>query len=584
MHPDHIQFRLGKFLKIVAAVFVLFVGLLIKVQIIDAPAINKVSANARTKTDVRIPAVRGDIVDSAGHVLATTVTRYDVNIDPSIVSSVTEKVNGQDTEFTKEQVAGQLAMLLKVPQVKILSKFLISGRYANLAKAVDAATYRQIRSLGINWVFADPVQKRVYPGGALAGNLLGFVGSDGTPLAGIEREMNACLAGTDGKQTYVEGADGIVIPESLKVTQPARNGNTVVLNINNDLQYYAQQVVADTVMNLRADWASGIVIEAKTGKILAAAEAPTVDPNAFWKTKSQNLGSKIFQFAFEPGSILKTVSAATALDVGMATPATEARVPDRLRTSWGQYIYDSEIHSVEKLTLTGILRDSSNVGIVKITTKVPLATRFAYLKRFGLGAKTGVGFQGESSGLIGNYKNWDKMTDLVSSFGQGIAVTPIQTAMIYQTVANQGVRLAPSLVAGCKDSSGNIQGLPTVAPQTVITPATASSTLDMLEKVVEFGPIGRTAQLPGYRIGGKTGTAQVSEGHGYGSLHAISFVGIAPAENPQYVVAVTAYKSRRVSNSLGITPAFRRIMLQVLRTYRVPPSTGHSKKIPMSWN
>jgi len=584
MHQDPIHFRLGKFLKVIGLVFVLFIGLLFKVQVVDSGSINEVSSKARTKTDVRIPAVRGNIVDSAGHILATTVTRYDVNIDPSIVSAVTEKINGQDTVFTKEQVAGQLAILLKVPQAKILSKFLISGRYANLAKAVDAAVYRQIEALRINWVSADPVQKRVYPGGALAGNLLGFVGSDGTPLAGIEREMNACLAGTDGKQTYVQGADGIIIPESLKVTQPARNGNTVVLNINSDLQYYAQQVVADTAMTLNADWASGIVIEAKTGKILAAAEAPTVDPNSFWKTKSQNLGSRIFQFAFEPGSIMKTVSAATALDVGVATPATRAIVPDRLRTPWGQYIYDSEIHGFEKLTLTGVLRDSSNVGIVKITTKVPLATRFAYLKRFGLGAKTGVGFEGESSGLIGNYKNWDKMTDLVSSFGQGIAVTPIQTAMMYQTVANQGVRLAPTLVAGCKDASGGIQPLPSVAPQTVITPETAASTMDMLEKVVEFGPIGRTAQLPGYRIGGKTGTAQVSQGHGYGLLHAISFVGIAPAENPQYIVAVTAYKSRRVSNSLGITPAFRKIMLQVLRTYRVPPSSGHSKKIPMSWN
>jgi len=584
MHQDPIHFRLSKFLKVIGLVFVLFIGLLFKVQVVDSGAINEVSTNARTKTAVRIPAVRGNIVDSAGHILATTVTRYDVNIDPSIVSAVTEKINGQDTVFTKEQVAGQLAILLKVPQAKILSKFLISGRYANLAKAVDAAVYRQIEALRINWVSADPVQKRVYPGGALAGNLLGFVGSDGTPLAGIEREMNACLAGTDGKQTYVQGADGIIIPESLKVTQPARNGNTVVLNINSDLQYYAQQVVADTAMTLNADWASGIVIEAKTGKILAAAEAPTVDPNAFWKTKSQNLGSRIFQFAFEPGSIMKTVSAATALDVGVATPATRAIVPDRLRTPWGQYIYDSEIHGFEKLTLTGVLRDSSNVGIVKITTKVPLATRFAYLKRFGLGAKTGVGFEGESSGLIGNYKNWDKMTDLVSSFGQGIAVTPIQTAMMYQTVANQGVRLAPTLVAGCKDASGGIQPLPSVAPETVISPETAASTMDMLEKVVEFGPIGRTAQLPGYRIGGKTGTAQVSQGHGYGLLHAISFVGIAPAENPQYIVAVTAYKSRRVSNSLGITPAFRKIMLQVLRTYRVPPSSGHSKKIQMSWN
>ncbi|MEI8231784.1 MAG: penicillin-binding transpeptidase domain-containing protein, partial [Actinomycetes bacterium] len=309
----------------------------------------------------------------------------------------------------------------------------------------------------------------------------------------------------------------------------------------------------------------------------------TVDPNRPGAVRAQNRASRIFQTAFEPGSILKPVAAATAIDRGKATPLTHVIAPQSLLMPWGQYINDAEFHAPEKLTLTGVLAQSSNTGIVQIGGKVDSATRYKYMKKFGMGEKTGVNFEGESSGVLNSYKNWDRMTDKVVMFGQGVSLTPIQTADIFQTFANKGVRVSPLLISGCKDRNGNLDPTEVNSPVRVISESTASKMMDMLEKVVEKGPIGRTARIFGYRVAGKTGTAQIAEGRGYGRLHAVSFIGIAPAENPQFVVAVTAYKSRNISNSLGATPAFVAVMKQVLKTYKVPPSTTKSKNIPTGW-
>jgi cell division protein FtsI (penicillin-binding protein 3) len=176
------------------------------------------------------------------------------------------------------------------------------------------------------------------------------------------------------------------------------------------------------------------------------------------------------------------------------------------------------------------------------------------------------------------------MTDKTVMFGQGVSLTPIQTAGIYQAIANKGVRLSPVLVEGCMDKNGSLTKTAVDAPVRVLSEQTSATVIDMLEKVVEQGPIGKTARIQGYRVGGKTGTAQIAEGSGYGRLHAVSFVGLAPAENPQFIVAVTAFKSRTVSNSLGATPGFVAVMKQVLKTYAVPPSTTKSKNIPTRWN
>lgn len=582
MHTRETDRRYNLFVVALLLVIAAFVGRLVYVQVIDAERLNSISTQARETTRT-IPAVRGNIVDSDGRILATTVVSWDVNVDPKIVGPVVLTIDGKKTAFTKEQIAEKLSGILKVPTEVLIEKMTGTSRYANLKKSVSAATYTKLIELNLPWLYFDQKQVRHYPDGAVAGNLLGFVGSDGSALEGIERMMNSCLAGTDGKETYIEGADRIRIPSSVQTIQQVKHGSDVVLSINSDLQYSAQQEMAATVRRLKADWASAIVIEAKTGRILAAAEAPTVDPNNPGGVEAQNRSSRIFRSSFEPGSILKPVAAATAIDVGKATPLSQVVAPYSLRMPWGQYINDSHQHPPDKLTLTGVLVDSSNTGLVQLGGKVSSKTRYEYMQKFGMGSKTGVNFEGESSGLLANYKNWDKMTDKTVMFGQGVSLTPIQTASIYQAIGNKGVRLSPVLVDGCRDSSGAIARTTVDAPVRVISEETAQTTIDMLEKVVEFGSIGRTARIQGYRVGGKTGTAQIAEGKGYGRLFAVSFVGLAPVEDPKYIVAVTAFRSRTVSNSLGATPGFVSVMKQVLKTYAVPPSTTKSEKIAIRW-
>lgn len=572
---------------VVVMIFVTLVAVacvfrLIQFQVLQADQINKISYDRRAIT-VPITALRGDIVDSDGQVLATTVIRYDINAAPDIVKPISRMVDGQLVTLTPADVAHQLAPLLQMKPAEIVKKITGTTKYANIKKKVSATIYRKILALDIPWLFYDDVPVRVYPNGAVAGNLVGFLGSDGTPLAGLERTMNECLAGVDGTETFEQGVDGIKIPSSTVTTRAARNGSKVVLTIHNDLQYSAQQVITNYVKSERADWGSAVIVEAKTGKILTAAEYPSVDPNVFFKSKAADRGSRIFQATFEPGSTMKTVAAATSIDVGKATPSTQVRAPQTLYLPWGDSISDSHAHPTQKLTLTGVLRDSSNTGIVQIAGKVSAATRYKYLKEFGIGEPTAVHFEGESGGIMSPSKQWDKLTNLVTMFGQGLAVTPIQTAYFYQTIANQGTRLPAQLVAGCQAPNGKLVAPVLPKPVSVLSPATARSTVDMLEKVVEQGGIGRTAGIDGWRIGGKSGTAQLREGKGYGYLHAISFIGMAPAEDPQYVLAVTIYKPRTVSNSIGATPPFKAIMNQILRTFSVPFSHGKSANIPTEW-
>jgi cell division protein FtsI (penicillin-binding protein 3) len=387
----------------------------------------------------------------------------------------------------------------------------------------------------------------------------------------------------DGKETYEQGVDGIRIPDSAIVTKQAKDGGNLKLTIDTNLQYFSQQVLETAVKNERADYGTAVVVEVKTGKLLVAAEAPTVDPNDPGASIERDRQAKVFNVSYEPGSTMKTITAATAIDLGLATPASQVTAPYKVKMKWGLWISDSHMHPTMKLTLAGVLRDSSNTGIIQIGGKVSRSKRVEYMKKFGLGTKSSLQMEGEGSGILGDTKNWDLSTDKTSMFGQGIAVTPIQMAYAYQAIANGGVRLSPKLFLGCNSPSGATTNYSVGEPVRVVSEATARSTIDMLEKVVEQGGIGRTAGVAGYRVGGKSGTAQIKQGNRYGNLYAISFIGMAPADDPKYVVAVMLYKSRRTASSIGATPVFKQIMQQVLRAYRVPPSTTKSKNIPTEW-
>jgi cell division protein FtsI (penicillin-binding protein 3) len=584
--PDHLELRTRRLRGLVIAIAVIFIGRLFIVQVIEAPAINKISVAARQVTHT-VQAIRGTIYDSTGKVLAKTVMKYDINAAPDRVGPVKKTVNGVETEIPVDQAAAQLAGLLGMTAADVMAKIVGTGPYVNLKKGISIDVFEKIKALGIDWVWGDPVPSRVYPSGAVAGSLLGFLTSDGVPMGGIESEMNSCLAGVNGSETYQAGRDGIKIPSSVVTRVKAVNGKDVHLTINGDLQYYAQQVLTQYWSSLRADWATAVVVEVKTGKILVAADAPTMDPNNPSASSVADRNERVFTAQFEPGSVIKALTAATLIDTGIGNPEMRIVAPYGwvIPGSNGYRVTDSHMHGKDKLTLTGVLRDSSNTGIMQLGQKVPFDTRFNYLEAFGMGKKTAVNFPGESGGIALPKSQWDQVKKYVSMFGQGFSVTPIQSAMMYQTIANMGVRLQPRLIEGCSDVGASPQDQPIAAGVRAISASSARTTIDMLEKVVEQGGIGRHAAVPGYRVGGKTGTAQIIDpatGR-YGYLHAISFIGMAPAEDPQYVVAVTAFKSRTQSTSLGVTPIFKSIMQQVLRTFRIPPSTTKSANIATEW-
>jgi cell division protein FtsI (penicillin-binding protein 3) len=439
--------------------------------------------------------------------------------------------------------------------------------------------------LRVPWIFDDRFADRLYPNGAVAGNLLGFVGSDGTPLAGLERQYNTCLAGVDGQETFERGAEGVRIPTSNVTTQPTQHGGTLNLTIDADLQFFAQQVLADTVNDLNADWASAIVIEVATGRILAAAEAPTVDPNAPGSLPPEDRGSRIFQASFEPGSIMKSITSAIVLDTNTADEYDTVNAPDRMALGFNnEFIKDSFDHEDFTLSLGGVLRYSSNTGMTNFGLQVDRDVRGDYLEKFGFGKTSPLLFEGESSGILKPSEQWDRRTDVNTLFGQGMAVTTLQMGFAYQAIANKGVRLDPVLVDSCVGPEGEIVFSPNQGQTRVLSSDAAFLNLELMEKVVEFGGVGKTAGIAGYRVGGKTGTAEISENGVYLDQYAISFYGVAPIENPRFVVGVTIYKPEGVSNSSRATPPFKAIMQQALKHYRVPPSTTESRNIPSNSN
>lgn len=582
-HAGPVSFRRVRLLVTVSVILVIVFAIrLIDFQIVRAESINEISYEKRAVTRV-IPAVRGDILDANGTVLATTVYRYDINAAPAIVKPVERKIDGVEQVLSVESVAAELARLLEVKVDDLLPKLIGTSHYVNLKKRVDAETHRQIVDLGIPWIFSDAHQDRLYPNGAVAGNLTGFVGTDGEALAGIERQFNACLAGVDGKESFEKGVDGIKIPSSTLVIQEAKPGRNVVLTIDADLQYQAQQVLAGEVRRLNADWAAAVVIEVKTGRIVLAAEAPTVDPNNPGKSKPEERGARVFQFAYEPGSTMKAITAATAIEEGYATVDTRIRAPYSMRV-FDHTITDSFGHKTENWTLTGVLRYSSNVGTIKIAEKIPAKTRHEYMQAFGFGKPTEVAFEGETRGVLNDYRDWDGVTNYTTMFGQALSVSPVQMTSAYQTLANEGVRLNPILVAGCQDSDGNLTSIPKSKPTQVVSPSTANDVMHMLEQIVEEGGIGRTTAVPGYRSAGKTGTAEIKEGSGYGRYYAASFFGMAPVDNPRYAMGVMIYKPKKVwTNAMAAASGYQKILSQVLLANRVPPSTGKPLDLKSEW-
>lgn len=585
--PRSASRRLTLAILITFALVSVFIVRLVDLQVVRADELNEASHDKRA-VEVTTTAERGSIVDANGVVLADSITRYDITIDPrTAAANGTYEFKRRDAEgimqtVTVRQALEEIAQITGADVEQMLAVVTRDpdANFAYLLRSLNTDEYREIRDLRIPWVWPRAVPQRTYPNGSVAGNIVGFVGTDG-PQNGLEAIADGCLASVDGVSTYERGADGVRLPGSTVTERDATPGGTITLTIDSDLQWFVQQVLSEQAITIGAESGVASVVRVSDGHIMALAEYPSVDPNNVSGTEKAFWGSRAFTYAFEPGSVLKAMSAAIAIDAGAASTGTTYTVPAVWRASQGAVVRDALNLGTQRLTLAGILMRSSNVGIAMASESVPNSVRYDYLRKFGFGERTAVGFQGESTGILAERWNGQQRYDI--AYGQGISMTAAQLASAYQAVANGGVRMPLTLVASCTTADGTVVIPDAPAPVRVVSERAADLTLDMLQSVVTDGSLSSTFTIPGYRVAAKTGTGEVAGPGGYTNERIVSVAGIAPADNPEYVVIVTFVKPTTVKSSWAAAPPFAKVMTQVLKHFRVPLSTTNAPRLPTTW-
>ncbi|QKS14066.1 penicillin-binding protein 2 [Curtobacterium sp. Csp1] len=581
------RLRYGIVMMAVIALVAVFVIRLVDIQVVQAAELNEQS-KAKRSIPVTIYGTRGDIVDRNGVELADSVNRYNITTAPRLVAPFKGKLGGTRVKDVSVDDALQAIAKASGGDVATMQKNIAANPksdFAYLVKGLDVKHYEAVRDLEVPWLYPEQQSARIYPTGATAGALTGFMGTDGAQ-AGLEYSYNKCLAGTNGSETYERGEDGVQLPGSTVTKQQAKDGGTLQTTIDSDLQYMAQQTIASAAKELQAESATATVTNAKTGELLAVADYPTVDPNDVDATKDTGAyGSRALTATYEPGSTIKAAIAAALINEGESSPTDRAVVPYSRSFPWGGRIQDSEFHPTENLTLTGILQNSSNVGITELGERLTQQQRYEYMKKFGLfEPESAIQYPGQPSMQYGATPDWSSQTNINSMFGQGISTTAIQVASVFQTLANNGVRIPLHMVKGCQTADGKMIDAPDVQGTQVVSPAAAQQTVKMLQSVVTGGTLVGMKPISGYNVAAKTGTAEVAEGSkGYGGQRITSVAGMAPAEDPQYVVTVTFTKPQTNKWSSGAAPAFRTLMSQVLEKYRVAPSTSEAQLYPSTW-
>lgn len=570
--------RVAMSFALVVVIAALFVSRLVDIQIMGAAAYNEASYGKMSIPET-VYGTRGDIVDSVGTVLATDRMTYDVTVSPRNAKQFSRDTDTGEVDVTPQMAAKEIAAITGQSADEIITVINDAvaedpnSDFAYVAKGVDVDAFKQIKALEIPWIYFEQNPDRAYPNGAVAGNILGYVGSDGTPLAGLELLSQECVGGVNGSQSYARGADGVRIPGSTVVTNAAKNGSTLNLTIDSDIQWFAQQTLATTASKENAKWGMTVVLEVETGRLLAVADYPTFDPNNIDAYNSEDLGSRAFTSPYEPGSTMKTLTAASIVDAGLVNPGTPMRSPQYIEFDNGARFSDYGPHP-ENLTLQGVLSWSSNTGVAQLGALLDPESRYDSLAKFGLGEATAVGFPGESAGLLRSWDQWDNQSFYTMFFGQGLTLTSIQMASAYAAIGNDGVREPVSLVDSCVDENGNSAKPALPEPVSVISPQTARTTVDMLENVVTRGWLKDYLTIPGYRIAAKTGTAEQSDGKGgYSDKFIVSLAAMFPADNPKYVV-LTSLASPDSNSSSAIVSDVNNVIKQIIKTRQIQPSSG----------
>ncbi|WP_324606124.1 penicillin-binding protein 2 [Streptomyces griseus] len=582
-------------------VMVAFVVRLLQVQAVDASTY-AAKAERNRYVGYVLAAERGGITDRSGVALATSVDAYDITADPTMFTSKQLKVGDGP-----EQAAALLAPILGQDQETLTKKLKTKGQYVMLARRQTPQVWKQIKDLRtalvakgktdpstvnvLAGVFSVSSSKRVYPNGDLAAGILGWVNDEGKGGGGVEQQLNGLLAGKDGKIRYAQSG-GRQVPTAGSTETPAVPGSDVELTIDRDIQWAAQNAITDQVKESKADRGYVVVQDTRTGEVLAMANSPGFDPNDLSQANSAAMGNAALQDAYEPGSTAKVMSMAAVLEEDAATPLTHVVVPNRLHR--GDRLFKDDIdHPTWYLTLNGVLAKSSNIGTILATGQLGKTQKqanqvlYSYLRKFGIGGYTGLDFPGETKGILAPADKWSTSQQYTIPFGQGVSINAMQAASVYSTIANGGVRVEPTLVRGTKGPDGRFDPAAKPKKTRVVSAKTAKTLAQMLESVVDDEEgTGTKARIPGYRVAGKTGTANrvdpaTGKYHGYTS----SFAGFAPADKPRITVYCAIQNATTGSYFGGqiCGPVYKQVMEFALKTLQIPPTGAKAAKLPVSY-
>ena len=561
--------RLRLLALIVAFVLTIFAARLVDLQLLNRTTRAEAAVADRTAV-VTLPAKRGTIYDADMRPLAESVEAVDVTADPRLVTD-------------KDATADYLAPILNIPKEQIVASLTTDKHFAYVAKQVTPETWDAVSSLDLRGIFGQRTTKRYYPSGELAANVLGYVREDGVAGAGLEYGLDTELRGQDGQKIFESGIGGRQIPTGSERERDPVDGTSVQLTIDSDLQWVAQQAIAQRVKEVDADSGTVVAMDPKTGQILALASVPTMNPNLPGQANDANRNNRAVTEVFEPGSTSKVMTMAAVLNERAATPRTVFTVPYTLSRG-GTVFHDHDGHPTYQLTLAGILAKSMNTGTIQAAEKIGGEKLYEYIKKFGVGEPTGLQFPGESDGYVPPPDEWSPTTFPTLAFGQGLSTNAIQVASVFATVANGGVRMPASLVKGYISADGEVQPAQPGEGTRVVDDQAAKQTMRMMEQVVGTEGTAQMAGIPGYRVAGKTGTAyRINDDCGcYDNSVTASFIGVAPADDPRLVVAVIV-QNPKLSRYGGLTggPIFREVMVHGLQAMNVVPSGKKSPEMPI---
>jgi len=528
-------------------------------QVSQAQELQDRAFDQRVRT-IDLPAQRGQILDRNGARLALSTPADDVYADPQLVD---------DPWGT----ATRLSPLLEVGVPDLVHAMTSDGTFVYLARQLGRDASDRIQRLGLPGIGLLPTSRRSYPAGPLASQVLGFVGTDGVGLTGLELGYQDVLAGTPGEQTHELGLSGQAIVGGVDEELAPIAGASVVTTIDRDLQFQAQAALEQAVREQGARGGTVIVMDPRSGEILAMVSYPWFDPNAFEDAPSATFRNRAVTDAYEPGSTNKIITAAAAIQERAIPLGTRLTVPWTMPV--GDYvIHDSDPHGAMQMTLGDIVAESSNIGAVMVANRLGAPALATYLARFGLGHATGVGFPGESNGIMLPLDQWNDTSLATMAYGQGIAATPLQMVSVYSTIANDGRWVQPTLVRGTVGPDGTLDEHALAPTRRVVSAETASMVTRMLAYAVEDGT-GTNAQILGYQVAGKTGTARIPTGDGSGYLegqYIASFIGYLPAGDPKVVVAAILDRPAAVYGGLAAAPLFKRVALAAIARLGIAPA------------